>query len=388
MPSAARKSARLLSAPKMLVLLAVVLLITSRSEAFSTRSTASAPTSSKIIQSRTSVPSARRSRYSLVVTSTPLYPYSPLTTTASAATTSGEDENEKRSITPSESEASKDVNDNNIDDDAKELTASSTTSAAAAAGLDRVFNAVDVDGSGALDLEEFERHLAPAGYSRDAIQLFFDETDSDNNGEISRDEFRRAVLGTSSRTASCEEVMDKIDIVDDCPRGYFLNSVKQTCVPLGIIGRISQKVEMMAPFQQTYKRISNLFGVDRKQISKLGVSFALSYSIISNLNGAISFSIAWYMSCKRVSLLWYQCYFFVHFVCFPFLTQLCYPLNSIFIKSTDRVVPACARTMENIIDIVRDDLWRHPDLPTLPSGHGNRDVQTLCGVFGDDAVET
>lgn len=301
MPRAARESPRLLSAPKMLVLLAVVLLITSHSEAFSTRSPALA-TTSNVIQGRTSVLSARRSRNPVVITPALRYPCSLLT---AAAVTSGEDENEKSSSTSSEPEVSEEVNNNNNnnnnDNNNKNDKESPASSATAAAGLDRIFNAVDVDGSGALDLEEFERHLAPAGYSRDAIQTFFDETDSDNNGEISRDEFRRAVLGTSSKTASCEEVMDNIDIVDDCPRGYFLNSVKQTCVPLGIIGRISQKVEMMAPFQQTYKGISNLFGVDRKQISKLGVSFALSYSIISNLNGAISFSIAWYMSCKRVS---------------------------------------------------------------------------------------
>lgn len=157
--------------------------------------------------------------------------------------------------------------------------------------VDQVFNTVDIDGSGAIDLEEFNRHLSSAGYSSDAIQESFAEMDSDSNGEISRAEFRQALLNADTNKE------------DDgnCPKGYFLNSVKQTCEPLGPIGRISQTVETLAPFRRTYRRISNLFGVDTKNISKLGVSFVLSYSVISNLNGAASFSLAWYISCKQVS---------------------------------------------------------------------------------------
>lgn len=155
--------------------------------------------------------------------------------------------------------------------------------------VDQVFNTVDIDRSGSIDLEEFNRHLSSAGYSSDAIQESFAEMDSDSNGEISRAEFRQALLNAD----------DKND--DNCPTGYFLNSVKQTCEPLGPIGRISQKVETLAPFRRMYTRISNLFGVDTKNISKLGVSFVLSYSVISNLNGAASFSLAWYISCKQVS---------------------------------------------------------------------------------------
>lgn len=50
-----------------------------------------------------------------------------------------------------------------------------------------------------------------------------------------------------------------------------------------------------------YKRITKLFGVNKLAIRKHGVSFALAYSIISNLNGALSLSVAWYMTVKRVS---------------------------------------------------------------------------------------
>jgi len=167
---------------------------------------------------------------------------------------------------------------------------------AAEEGMDLVFNALDLDGSGSIDQDEFHQHLAPAGYSKDAIRNSFSEMDRDQSGEISRDEFRKAILLKAS-----EEDDDDATIIQDCPRGYFLNSVRQSCVALGPIGRISQRVETLGPFEKAYRKISNLFGVDTKKISKLGVSFALAYSIISNLNGAISFSVAWYISCKRVS---------------------------------------------------------------------------------------
>jgi hypothetical protein len=48
-------------------------------------------------------------------------------------------------------------------------------------------------------------------------------------------------------------------------------------------------------------RLLQRFGFDSKRISGLGVAFALSYTIISNINGAITLSISWYMSCMRVS---------------------------------------------------------------------------------------
>lgn len=161
-------------------------------------------------------------------------------------------------------------------------------------GLNEVFDSVDVDGSGAIDLEEFNRHLTPVGFSSDAIEASFSEMDKDNNGEISRNEFRQAIIDKSEKAATSGD--------DGCPMGYFMNSVQQTCQPLGPFGRISQRVETLGPFKKTYNKISNLFGVDTKNISKLGVSFALAYSIISNLNGAITFSVAWYISCRRTGL--------------------------------------------------------------------------------------
>ena len=89
---------------------------------------------------------------------------------------------------------------------------------------------------------------------------------------------------------------------DQCPRGYYLNSAKNQCTPLGPLGQISQLVETSsAPLRKASTAISTLFGIDASKISGLGVGFALSYSILSTLNGAVSLSFAWYLSCRRVS---------------------------------------------------------------------------------------
>jgi len=98
-----------------------------------------------------------------------------------------------------------------------------------------------------------------------------------------------------------------IDIYDsvaesDCPRGYYLDSVQNSCSKLGPLGTLSQVVETAGPLKNVYQQICNLFGYDPKQLSNLGVGFALSYAIVSTINGSISLSAAWYLSCKRTGL--------------------------------------------------------------------------------------
>jgi len=159
--------------------------------------------------------------------------------------------------------------------------------------VDLIFAVVDLDGSGSIDLEELTEHLVSAGYEdKEEIEQLFHKMDFDNDGRITRNEFRRAMLEDTSSTS--EE--------DVCPRGYFLNSVQQTYKRLGPIGRFSQRVETSGPFKRAYLAISNVFGVDTKKISGLGISFFLSYSIISNINTSISLSVAWYISCKKTGL--------------------------------------------------------------------------------------
>eukprot|EP00571_Detonula_confervacea_P001776 CAMPEP_0172313154 /NCGR_PEP_ID=MMETSP1058-20130122/19563_1 /TAXON_ID=83371 /ORGANISM="Detonula confervacea, Strain CCMP 353" /LENGTH=331 /DNA_ID=CAMNT_0013026763 /DNA_START=238 /DNA_END=1233 /DNA_ORIENTATION=- len=185
---------------------------------------------------------------------------------------------------------SSDTTDTDTDND----DATIATTATLSEGLDRVFSAVDTDGSGDINLEEYNLHLSSAGYSEEAIQRSFLEMDRDGNGEISRDEFRSALF-------NLEELKEEGDD-GECLMGYWINSVQQTCEPLGPIGRISQKIENLGPFKKVYKKITNLFGVDRQAIRKKGSSFVLAYSIISNLNGAVSLTVAWYMTVKRTGL--------------------------------------------------------------------------------------
>lgn len=88
----------------------------------------------------------------------------------------------------------------------------------------------------------------------------------------------------------------------DCPQGYFYDSVEKSCAPLGPVGRISQAIETFGPFKKVSNAIANLFGIDAKAISNLGVTFALSYSFISQVNGSITLSVATYLSMKRTGL--------------------------------------------------------------------------------------
>ena len=89
---------------------------------------------------------------------------------------------------------------------------------------------------------------------------------------------------------------------EDCPSGYYLDSVHNSCSPLGPLGRLSQKYELAGPFRRVHKAIANLFGIDHDQISSLGVGFALTYSILSNINGSITLAVSWYMTCQRTGL--------------------------------------------------------------------------------------
>eukprot|EP00980_Cylindrotheca_fusiformis_P021211 scaffold8150_cov118-Cylindrotheca_fusiformis.AAC.20 len=87
-----------------------------------------------------------------------------------------------------------------------------------------------------------------------------------------------------------------------CPQGYFYDAVEESCTPLSPIGRASQAVENFGPFQKVSNAISNLFGIDTKKISSLGVTFALSYSFLSQVNGSITLSVATYLSMRRTGL--------------------------------------------------------------------------------------
>ena len=54
------------------------------------------------------------------------------------------------------------------------------------------------------------------------------------------------------------------------------------------------------PLWLSQSRWSQALRVDRNQMAELGVSFMLTYNLVSNINGSIFLSLAWYISSIRV----------------------------------------------------------------------------------------
>ena len=52
---------------------------------------------------------------------------------------------------------------------------------------------------------------------------------------------------------------------------------------------------------RSWKNLRSASKVDKATIAKLGIAFGLTYNIISNINGSISLSMAWYIASKKVS---------------------------------------------------------------------------------------
>jgi len=167
------------------------------------------------------------------------------------------------------------------------------TSIATNRDADVIFDIVDTDGSGTIELHELTEHLSKVGYHAEEIQTLFQRIrdDDSNDGSVSRAAFRRALLDDHADFYPTARVGGQQQLA---PKWYFMNSVKHSLQPLGPIGRLSQRVE-----RRIYNAVSKLFAIDTNEISKLGVPFALSYSILSHVNGALTFSVAWYLSCKR-----------------------------------------------------------------------------------------
>ena len=196
--------------------------------------------------------------------------------------------------------------------------AKATTDMDFTSGIDTIFTSIDIDNSGTIDLDEYNLALSSTQYTHEEIVSSFREIDEDGNGEISREEFYNAITNLQLKQQQKQQQQqqaqsddnnkdnnnnndDTIIIIEDpCPMGYWLNSITQQCQPLSPLGTFSQRIETSRALKPIYNRLVNL-KPNRDAIRKSGVSFALAYSIISNLNGAISLSIAWYMTVKRVS---------------------------------------------------------------------------------------
>ena len=64
---------------------------------------------------------------------------------------------------------------------------------------DALFNAIDIDQSDMIDEGEATDYMLKAGLSKDQIQQLFASMDKDSSGEVSREEFRRAVLDKKNK---------------------------------------------------------------------------------------------------------------------------------------------------------------------------------------------
>lgn len=69
-----------------------------------------------------------------------------------------------------------------------------------------------------------------------------------------------------------------------------------TLVQTEVATRETNLVSRIIPSQ-----ISKLFQFDKSKAASMGVAFAMTYSFISNINGSITLSTAWYMASARVS---------------------------------------------------------------------------------------
>jgi len=59
---------------------------------------------------------------------------------------------------------------------------------------DIIFSLIDVDGNGAASMEEVANHLSKAGYTEKVIKQIFNKMDTNNDNEISREEFRSGMV--------------------------------------------------------------------------------------------------------------------------------------------------------------------------------------------------
>jgi hypothetical protein len=58
--------------------------------------------------------------------------------------------------------------------------------------------------------------------------------------------------------------------------------------------------EPVLKMSKIWQRVKIATHVDKEAIAKLGVSFGLTYNLISNINGSISLSLAWYIASVKV----------------------------------------------------------------------------------------
>jgi hypothetical protein len=95
-------------------------------------------------------------------------------------------------------------------------------------------------------------------------------------------------------------------------------------------------------------RLGSIFHFDRQKFATLGIAFAVTYNIISNISGSITFSIAWFMASKRVRKS------VVDVVVFDLVSFLTYILLVFLHTRADGIVSSGCRSMA----VVRGSVWK------------------------------
>jgi hypothetical protein len=81
----------------------------------------------------------------------------------------------------------------------------------------------------------------------------------------------------------------------------YSSQSKEMPGPYGQQSFTDHTVEASGALSRVFNRLSNFARFDKKKAAKVGVTFALTYSFVSNINGSLSLSLAWYIASKQVS---------------------------------------------------------------------------------------
>lgn len=79
--------------------------------------------------------------------------------------------------------------------------------------LKKAFDKIDVDHSGAIDLNEFTelyKNLDKGTISKDEIWIKFQQIDEDGNGVLSYEEFKKCILSKSTKMLNSKKISERL----------------------------------------------------------------------------------------------------------------------------------------------------------------------------------
>ena len=109
--------------------------------------------------------------------------------------------------------------DDDPDSVAHELHQALVNGVSTAEEADALFDAVDIDQSGTIDQGEVTEYMLRAGLSEEQVKKLFASMDTDGNGEVSKAEFRRAVLDKKNADLLKPEDIGPETVANEAPSG-------------------------------------------------------------------------------------------------------------------------------------------------------------------------